>query len=141
MKRFLGISIGAAAVFASGYWLGNVQAVRADADRVFELRTYTTNPGKLEDLKTRFRDHTIRIFNKHGMTSIGYWVPMDEPESANTLVYMLAHKDRESARVAWQAFRADPEWVKVSTDSDKNGRIVQKVVSVFLSPTDFSQIK
>lgn len=141
MKRILGTFAAAAAVFSSGYWLGNVRTARADADRVFELRTYTATPGNLEALKTRFRDHTIRLFNKHGMTSIGYWVPMDEPNSANTLIYLLAHKDRESAAAAWTAFRADPEWVKARADSEKNGRITEKVESVFLTPTDFSQMK
>jgi len=110
-------------------------------NRVFELRTYTCNEGKLEALKARFRDHTIEIFKRHGMESIGYWVPKDPERSKNTLIYIIAHSSREQADKNWAAFRADPEWQKVSSDSDKNGRIVQKVESVYMDPTDFSMLK
>ena len=110
-------------------------------NRVFELRTYTCFEGKLEALKTRFRDHTIRIFNKHGMESIGYWVPQDGEKSKNTLIYILAFPSREAATKSWQAFRDDPEWKKVSSESEANGKIVQKVESVFMDPADFSKIK
>ena len=108
------------------------------AERVFELRTYTTNEGKLPDLLKRFRDHTTRIFEKHGMTNIGYWVPKDKP---NTLIYMIAFPSREAATKAWDAFRADPEWVRVSKASEENGKIVAHVDSVFMDPADFSLIK
>jgi uncharacterized protein (DUF1330 family) len=108
------------------------------ADRVFELRTYTTNEGKLPDLLKRFRDHTTRIFEKHGMTNIGYWVPKDKP---NTLIYVIAFPSREAATKAWDAFRADPEWQKVAKASEENGKIVAKVESVFMDPADFSLIK
>jgi hypothetical protein len=111
------------------------------ANRVFELRTYTAPEGKLGELQARFRNHTIRIFNKHNMTSIGYWVPQDAPNHDNTLTYLLAHKSREDAKANWAAFAADPEWQKVNTESQVNGKIVAKVESVFLDPTDFSQIK
>jgi NIPSNAP protein len=115
---------------------------RAQADhRVFELRTYTAPEGKLGALEARFRDHTRRIFDRHGMTSIGYWVPQDAPDSQNTLIYILAHKSRDAAKASWAAFQADPEWQKVSAESQKDGRIVTKVVSVFMDPTDFSGIK
>jgi len=125
----------AAALIGSG-------SVRAQTSaRVFEIRTYTTLEGKLPDLEKRFRDHTIRIFNKHGMTSIGYWVPQDAPNHDNTLTYLLAHKSREDAKANWAAFAADPEWQKVNTESQINGKIVAKVESVFLDPTDFSPIK
>ena len=110
-------------------------------NRVFELRTYTCNEGKLEALKARFRDHTIEIFKRHGMESIGYWVPKDPERSKNTLIYIIAHSSREQADKNWAAFRADPEWQKVSSDSDTNGRIVQKVESVYMDPTDFSMLK
>ena len=109
--------------------------------RVFELRTYTTFDGKLDALQKRFRDHTIEIFNRHGMTSIGYWVPQDAPDSQNTLIYILAHPSRDAAKKAWADFQADPEWQKVSAESQKDGRIVTKVVSVFMDPTDYSAIK
>ncbi len=110
-------------------------------NRVFELRTYTCNEGKLEALKARFRDHTIEIFKRHGMESIGYWVPQDPERSKNTLIYIIAHSSREQADKNWAAFRADPEWQKVSAASDANGKIVQKVESVFMSPADFSPLK
>jgi hypothetical protein len=113
----------------------------AAADRVFEVRTYTTPPGKLEALKSRFRDHTITIFNKHSMTSVGYFVPQDAPLSENTLIYVLAHPSREAATKNWAEFRADPEWVKAKAESEKDGPLTTKVESVFVNPTDFSAIK
>jgi len=110
-------------------------------NRVYELRTYTCFEGKLEALKARFRDHTITIFNRHGMESIGYWVPSDPEKSKTTLIYILAHPSRDAATKNWAAFRDDPEWKKVSADSEANGKIVQKVESVFMDPTDFSKLK
>jgi len=110
-------------------------------NRVYELRTYTCFDGKLDALKVRFRDHTIEIFKRHGIESIGYWVPQDPERSKNTLIYILAHPSREAAEKNWAAFRNDPEWQKVSKESEANGRIVQKVESVFMDPTDFSQLK
>lgn len=110
-------------------------------NRVYELRTYTCNEGKLEALKTRFRDHTIEIFNRHHMESIGYWVPQDGEKSKTTLIYILAHPSREEAAKNWKEFSADPEWKKVSADSDANGKIVNHVESVFMDPADFSKLK
>jgi hypothetical protein len=136
----------AVAIFGAGLAAGNLMqpasVLRAQGDsRVFELRTYTTPEGKLPNLNARFRDHTRRIFDKHGMTSIGYWVPQDAPDSQNTLIYIIAHKSREAAKKSWADFQADPEWQKVSAESQKDGRIVSKVVSVFMDPTDYSGIK
>jgi hypothetical protein len=111
------------------------------ADRVFELRTYTCFDGRLDALKARFRDHTIEIFKRHGMTSIGYWVPTDAEKSKNTLVYIIAHPSLEEAKKHWAEFRDDPEWKKVSADSEKDGKIVSHVDSVYMTPADFSQIK
>lgn len=108
------------------------------ADRVYELRTYHTLPGKLDDLITRFRDHTTRLFEKHGMTNVGYWVPMDQP---NTLVYILSYPSRDAAKSSWAAFQKDPDWVKARTASEANGKIVEKVDSVYMNPTDFSKLK
>ena len=113
----------------------------AQAGRVFELRTYTAPDGKLEELHARFKNHTLRIFNKHHMTSIGYFRPLDSPLKDNTLVYLLAHPSREEAKKNWAEFQADPEWQKVSTESQVNGRIVSKVESVFLEPADYSPLK
>jgi hypothetical protein len=109
-------------------------------NQVYELRTYTCYEGKLEALKARFRDHTIDIFNRHNMHSVGYWVPEDE-RSKTTLIYILAHPSLEAAKKNWVEFRADPEWKKVSADSEANGKIVLKVESVFMDPTDFSKLK
>lgn len=136
----------AIAMFGAGFAARGVMSPEVahaqSAERVFELRTYTANPGKLETLKTRFRDHTIRIFERHGMTNIGYWIPMDAPNSENTLIYILAHKDREAAKKSWADFRADPEWQKVAKESEKDGRLlVKSPESVFMTPADFSKIK
>jgi len=111
-------------------------------NRVYEMRTYTCFEGKLEALKTRFRDHTIEIFKRHGMESVGYWVPQDDRKST-TLIYILAHPSREAADQHWKEFNADPEWKKVSADSEvkAGGKIVQHVDRVWLEPTDFSALK
>ena len=113
----------------------------AAQDRVYELRTYTCNEGKLEALKARFRDHTIAIFKRHNMESIGYWVPQDPERSKNTLIYIIAHASRDAATKNWADFRVDPEWQRVQKESDAAGQIVQKTESVFMSPTDFSALK
>lgn len=131
----------AALVFVAGFYIGAQRTEAANANRIFELRTYTTFDGKLPDLEARFRNHTTRIFEKHGMTNIGYWVPTDEPKSKNTLIYVLAYPNRDAATAAWKAFREDPEWKKVAAESEVNGKIVQKVDSVYMSPEDFSKIK
>jgi hypothetical protein len=109
--------------------------------RVFELRTYTCYEGKLPGLLARFRDHTMGIFEKHGITNIAYWVPQDAPASQNTLIYIVAHPSREAAKKNWDEFRNDPEWQKVQKDSEANGKIVSKVESVFMDPTAFSPMK
>ena len=110
-------------------------------NRVFEMRTYTTVEGRLDALLTRFRDHTTKLFEKHGMTNIGYWVPQDAPLSKNTLIYVLAFPSREAAKKSWAAFNADPVWQKAKTESEASGKIVDHVVSVFMDPADFSKIK
>jgi hypothetical protein len=108
------------------------------AGPVYELRTYTTAEGKLEALKARFRDHTIRIFNKYGMESVGYWVPEDPEKSKNTLIYILKHPSREAADKAWTAFAADPEWQKVARESGVGQVNVERV---FMDPAEFSKLK
>ncbi len=110
-------------------------------NRVFEMRTYTTVDGRLDALLARFRDHTIKLFEKHGMTNVGYWVPQDAPLSKNTLVYILAYPSRDAAKKSWDAFRADPDWQTAQKASEVSGKIVDHVVSVFMDPTDFSKIK
>jgi NIPSNAP protein len=120
-----------------------VATVHAAGNRVFEIRTYTTPPGKLEALKARFRDHTIKVFDKYGMKSIGYWVPQDAPLKDNTLIYVLSHESREAAAKSWASFRADPDWIKAKAESEKDGALTipQGVTSVFVDPTDFSPLK
>ena len=109
--------------------------------RVFELRTYTTPAGQLPALHRRFRDHTMELFARHGMTNVGYWTPQDSARHENTLVYMLAYPSRQAARDSWAAFSADPEWQRVRAESEANGKIVEKVESVFLDATEFSPMK
>ena len=110
-----------------------------EKNRVFEIRTYYANEGKLDALLARFRDHTVALFKKHGMTNVGYWVPSDNKE--NKLVYMLAFPSREARNKAFKAFSADPDWQKAYKDSTKDGRLVKKIENDFLAGTDFSKIK
>ena len=113
-------------------------ATVATAD-VYELRTYTTNEGKLDDLNDRFRDHTLALFEKHGMENVGYWVPVDEPNSKNTLIYVLKHKSRDAAKKSWAAFLADKDWKKAFAESRKDGPLLAKAPeSVFLKATDYT---
>ncbi|MBL7115539.1 MAG: NIPSNAP family protein [Kiritimatiellae bacterium] len=106
---------------------------------VYELRTYTTNEGKLDLLNARFRNHTVKLFEKHGMESVGYWVPTNEPKSKNTLVYILKHKSREAAKASWKAFLSDPEWRKVARESQKDGKFLAKRPdSVFMNAADYA---
>lgn len=109
--------------------------------RIFEMRTYIANDGKLADLHKRFREHTNRLFTKHGMTLIGYWTPVAGPEKENTLVYILAYPNREAREKSWAAFQADPDWQAARTASEVNGKLVKKVVQQFLTPTDYSPLK
>jgi hypothetical protein len=135
----IGVAVATTCIAASLLITGSTRA--QSSNRVFELRTYTCNEGKLPDLEKRFRDHTITIFNRHHITSIGYWVPQDAPRSSNTLIYIVAHPSREAAKANWAAFRDDPEWKKVAADSEANGKIVNHVDSVFMNPEDYSAIK
>jgi hypothetical protein len=136
----------ATALLAAGYVAGRLApepvAEAAQAGRVFEMRTYTANEGKLPNLQARFRDHTLGFFKKYDMTSIGYWVPADGPTSQTTLVYILAHPSREAAKANWAKFSADPEWRKVAAASQVDGTILAKPPeSVYLNATDYSPIK
>jgi hypothetical protein len=105
---------------------------------VYELRVYHTYEGKLDDLLTRFREHTMRLFEKHGMKNIAYWTPTDDPLKGKTLFYVIAHPSREAATANWKAFGDDPEWQSVRDKSEINGKLVEKVDSTFLALTDFS---
>ena len=110
-------------------------------NHVYELRIYHANEGKLDSVVARFRDHTVQIFNRHNMKSVGYWVPQDAPDSKNLLIYILEHPNRQEADKNWAAFQADPEWQKVRTASEVNGALVGKIDRYFMNPTDFSALK
>jgi NIPSNAP protein len=114
------------------------QSDGAKSDVVYELRIYHATEGKLDALLARFRDHTIAIFNRHGLKSIAYWTPTDEPLKGRTLIYILEHPSREAATANWKSFHDDPEWVKVSTASEVNGKLVEKVDSTYMKLTEFS---
>jgi hypothetical protein len=128
MKRFL-------LFLFSALILAQVGAAEKEV-RFFEMRTYYAAPGKLEDLQARFRNHTTRLFEKHGMVNIGYWLPLTNAE--NKLVYLLAYPSRQARDQAWKAFGADPDWQAAARESERNGKLVSKAESVFLTPTDFS---
>jgi hypothetical protein len=136
----------ATALLAVGYVAGRLTpepvAEAAQAGRIFEMRTYVTNEGKLPALETRFRDHTLGFFKKYDMTSIGYWVPTEGPAAQTTLIYILSHPSREAAKENWGKFSKDPEWRKVVAASQVDGTILAKPPeSIFLKSTDYSPIK
>ena len=145
-KRLLFFSL-ITAIGSSGCMVDNTISVSEEAsagpegNQVFELRTYTAAEGKFDDLLARFRNHTLRIFEKHGMTNVGYWTPQDEPLSANTLIYVLAHPSREKAAQSWRDFSSDPEWQSVAEESQRDGRLIAGLERVFLDPTDFSPMR
>ncbi|MEW6306328.1 MAG: NIPSNAP family protein [Verrucomicrobiota bacterium] len=123
-----------------------VKASKGAAERAFELRTYTASPGNLGNLNARFRDHTVKLFEKHGMTNFGYWVPMkDQPDADKTLVYLLAHQSREAAKASFGAFGKDPAWQAARKASEEKGggslTVKGGVKSLFMKPTDYSQTK
>ena len=110
--------------------------------RCFEIRTYYAAPGKLEDLHKRFRDHTMKLFKKHGMEVVGFWGPTDkEKGSENTLVYILAYPSRTARDAAWKAFGADPDWQAARKKSEENGKLVDKVDFVIMAATDYAPAK
>jgi hypothetical protein len=127
--------------FAAGSWHGAGAVHAQNAGRVFELRTYTAPEGKLPNLQARFRDHTMRIFERHGMKNVGYWVPQDSPAKDNTLIYIISHESRAAAKASWSAFGKDPEWQKVARESQMDGKIVAGITSVYMDATDYSPIK
>lgn len=107
---------------------------------VYELRTYTTLPGRYEALLTRFRDHTLKLFEKHGMVNVGYWTPVEARDGAGEkLIYLLEHGNRDAAKASWKAFGADPQWQAARNKSEESGKIVAKVESVFLSAADYTK--
>ncbi len=132
-------------VFGLGFIAGDIVrftgiAEAQPANRVFELRTYTTHPGRLDDLHARFANHTTALFERHGMTNIGYFSPQDAPLAENTLIYVLAHDSRAAGEASWAAFRDDPQWQRAFDESRRDGPLIENVVSIFMDPTDYSQM-
>jgi len=112
--------------------------VKKTDTRYFEMRTYTAEPGKMDALNARFRDHTNKLFKKHGMDIIGFWNDTKDPD---VLVYILAYPSKEARDKSWDAFQNDPEWKKAKDESEKDGKLVKDVKQLFLTPTDYSPIK
>ena len=109
--------------------------------RFFEMRTYYAAPGKMAALHARFRDHTCKLFARHGMTVVGFWSPADPTEAEKALVYLLAYPSREARNESWEAFRNDPDWQQARDESEKDGKFVEKIESLFLTPTDYSPLQ
>jgi NIPSNAP len=140
-RRTLLQSLPSVALLPTADWLPSGQGKPASgpsATPVYELRIYHLYEGKLDDLLRRFREHTMKLFERHGIKNVAYWTPTDEPLRGKTLVYLLAHPSRDAATSNWQAFRDDPEWQSVRDKSEANGKLVEKIESTFLVPTDFS---
>jgi NIPSNAP len=134
---FLSFLCGAALMFG----FSNLSGSRAEQPRhVYELRLYHVNEEKLDDLKTRFANHTNAFFERHNMKSIGYWSPEDPPSSRNLFIYILEHPSRQDAEKNWAAFQADPEWQKIKAESEKNGPLVDHIDRYFMDPTSFSAL-
>ncbi len=115
---------------------------RAKVDnRVFEMRVYYAPMGKMKALHARFRDHTCKLFKKHGIDIVGFWSPIEPDKAEEKMIYILAYPSKEAADKSWAAFRADPVWIKAKTESEKDGSLVEKVDSHFLTPTDYSPVK
>ena len=113
----------------------------AQGDKIFELRTYHCAPGKVDAVNARFRDHTQRLFEKHGMTNVAYWFTQEEDGNQSKLVYLLAHSSVEAAKKSFDAFRSDPAWIKARDASEANGKIVEKVESIYLKALPFSALQ
>jgi hypothetical protein len=124
-----------------GYAANGTQGDKKVETRVFEMRTYYAAPGKMDALHARFRNHTNKLFEKHGMTLIGFWSPIDKKQAEEKMVYILAYPSKEAAEKSWKAFQADPDWIAARKASEKDGKLVAKVESVYLNPTDYSPIK
>jgi hypothetical protein len=112
-----------------------------EGKRVFELRTYYMFPGKVDAIHARFRDYTRELFQKHGMTNVMYWMTVEKDGEQSKLVYLLAHKDEKAGKASFEKFGKDPAWITVRDASERNGKIVQKVESVYLNPLPFSPLK
>lgn len=144
MKTLGGIALLLAGLAPLGLAVRAADADKGDKKvdtRVFEMRTYYAAPGKMDALHARFRNHTCKLFQKHGMTLLGFWSPTDAKEAQQKMVYILAYPSKEAADKSWKAFRDDPDWIAAKNASEKDGKLVDKVESVFLNPTDYSPVK
>lgn len=141
MNKFIKTAVISLSSLIIGLGAGIFFTTSAQDQKVFELRTYTATPGNLDNLHARFRDHTTRIFRKHGMEVIGYWSPTSEEESEDTLVYLLGHDSQNAANASWQAFIADPEWERVAEESNRNGQILGGIDAKYMVATDYSPMK
>jgi hypothetical protein len=134
--------LAAAALLLSGITIGRASGAQPAPAKVYEMRTYLAAEGKFDAMNARFRDHTLKLFEKHGMKNVGYWTPMEGPTAGTTLVYILEHKSRDAAKASWAAFSADPAWQKARAESEAGGRILAKAPeSVFMTATDYSPMK
>ena len=141
MEKFLKLLSISSISLIVGLGAGIFYSTSAQNQKVFELRTYQATPGNLGNLHARFRDHTIRIFRKHGMEIVGFWSPTSEEERDDILVYLLAHDSQDAADASWQAFGSDPEWASVAEESNKNGQILAGVERKYMVATDYSPMK
>lgn len=132
----LSLAVVGLAAFAAGLSIGEEKKVNS---RVYELRTYTTLPGRLPALNKRFAEHTLKLFEKHGMKNEMYWIPTDAAKKDNTLIYVVSHENQEAADKSWREFGADPDWIKARDASEKDGKILAKAPDrVFMTLTDYS---
>ena len=141
MNKFFKASATSIISLILGLGAGIFFSTSAQDQKVFELRTYQATPGNLDNLHARFRDHTTRIFRKHGMEVVGYWSPTNEEERDDTLVYLLSHDNQDAADASWQAFIADPEWEAVAEESNRNGQILGGIERKYMVATDYSPMK
>jgi hypothetical protein len=140
-RRTLLQALSTAAFLPASVWAAAQQdnaSSSQTSSAVYELRIYHALPGKLGDLLARFRNHTTKLFERHGIKNVAYWTPLEEPEKSNTLIYILQHPSREAATTNWKSFQDDPEWKSVRDKSEASGKLVEKIDSTFLVLTDFS---
>lgn len=143
MRRICGVVIAgcAAAALVAAYATGARAGEKRAEARVYELRTYTPAPRKMDGLLARFKNHTTGLFDKHGIKNVGYWVTADGKQEEQKLIYIVSHPNREEAAKNWKEFGSDPDWQAARMESEKDGKLTAKVESVYLTPTDFSKLK
>ncbi len=137
-RRTLLQSLPGISMLPTAAWAASLPKADPASTTMYELRVYHAYEGKLNDLLKRFREHTTKLFEKHGIKNVAYWTPLDEPAKSKTLIYILAHPSREAAAANWKAFQDDPEWKSVRDKSEENGKLVEKVDSTLMAMTDFS---